>query len=58
MELTRITFPYILFISLVAVAAGVLNAWSRFALPAFTPVLLNLSFIAMAAVRAPWFDPR
>ena len=56
-ELTRITFPYILFMSLVALAAGILNTWSRFALPAFTPVLLNLSFIAMALFAAPWFDP-
>jgi len=55
--LTRITFPYILFISLVALAAGILNTWSRFALPAFTPVLLNLSFIAMALLAAPWFEP-
>jgi putative peptidoglycan lipid II flippase len=56
-ELTRITFPYILFMSLVALAAGVLNTWSRFALPAFTPVLLNLSFIGMALFAAPYFDP-
>ncbi len=56
-ELTRITFPYILFMSLVALAGGLLNTWSRFALPAFTPVLLNLSFIAMALFAAPWFDP-
>ncbi|MFA7268546.1 MAG: murein biosynthesis integral membrane protein MurJ [Sterolibacterium sp.] len=56
-ELTRMTFPYILFMSLVALAAGVLNTWSRFALPAFTPVLLNLSFIAMALLAAPYFDP-
>ena len=56
-ELTRITFPYILFISLVALAAGVLNTWSRFALPAFTPVLLNLAFIFMALLAAPYFDP-
>ena len=56
-ELTRITFPYILFMSLVALSAGVLNTWSRFALPAFTPVLLNLSFIGMALFAAPWFDP-
>ena len=55
--LTRITFPYILFMSLVALAAGVLNTWSRFALPAFTPVLLNLSFIGMALLAAPWFNP-
>lgn len=56
-ELTRITFPYILFMSLVALAGGVLNTWSRFAIPAFTPVLLNLSFIGMALFAAPWFDP-
>ncbi|GHU32392.1 putative lipid II flippase MurJ [Betaproteobacteria bacterium] len=54
-ELTRITFPYILFMSLVALAGGVLNTWNRFAVPAFTPVLLNLSFIAMALFAAPWF---
>lgn len=56
-ELTRITFPYILFMSLVALSAGVLNTWRRFALPAFTPVLLNISFIAMALFAAPWFNP-
>ena len=53
----RIIFPYILFISLVALSAGVLNTWSRFALPAFTPVLLNLCFIGMALFAAPCFDP-
>ncbi|MBI1904752.1 MAG: murein biosynthesis integral membrane protein MurJ [Rhodocyclales bacterium] len=56
-KLTRITFPYILFMSLVALAGGVLNTWSRFVIPAFTPVLLNLSFIGMALFAAPWFDP-
>ncbi len=56
-ELTRITFPYILFMALVAFSAGILNTWSRFALPAFTPVLLNLSFIGMALLAAPYFDP-
>jgi putative peptidoglycan lipid II flippase len=56
-SLTRITFPYILFMALVALAAGILNTWSRFALPAFTPVLLNLSFIGMALLAAPYFDP-
>ncbi|MDP2194879.1 MAG: murein biosynthesis integral membrane protein MurJ [Rhodocyclaceae bacterium] len=55
--LTRIVFPYILFMSMVALAAGILNTWSRFALPAFTPVLLNLSFIGMALFAAPYFDP-
>lgn len=56
-ELTRITFPYILFMSLVALAGGVLNTWSRFAVPAFTPVLLNVSMIGMALWAAPYFDP-
>lgn len=55
--LTRITFPYILFMALVALAAGILNTWSRFSLPAFTPVLLNLSFIGMALFAAPYFNP-
>lgn len=55
--LTRITFPYILFMSLVALSGGILNTWSRFALPAFTPVLLNITFIGMALLAAPYFDP-
>lgn len=55
--LTRITFPYILFMSLVALSGGILNTWSRFALPAFTPVLLNIAFIGMALFAAPYFDP-
>jgi putative peptidoglycan lipid II flippase len=56
-QMLRITFPYIFFISLVALAAGVLNTWSRFAVPAFTPVLLNVSFIVAAAFLAGRFDP-
>lgn len=56
-ELTRITFPYILFMALVAMSAGVLNTWSRFAIPAFTPVLLNIAFIGMALFAVPYFDP-
>ncbi|MDP3539339.1 MAG: murein biosynthesis integral membrane protein MurJ [Azonexus sp.] len=55
--LTRITFPYILFMSLVALSGAILNTWSRFALPAFTPVLLNVAFIGMALFAAPYFDP-
>lgn len=55
--LTRICFPYIAFMSLVALAGGILNTWSRFALPAFTPVLLNVAFIGMALFAAPYFDP-
>ena len=51
--MTRWMFPYILFMSLVALSAGVLNTFRRFAVPAVTPVLLNLSFIACAVWLAP-----
>jgi len=53
----RVTFPYILFISLVSLAGGILNTWKRFAIPAFTPTVLNLSFIGCALLAAPYFDP-
>ncbi|MDB5873945.1 MAG: putative virulence factor, partial [Ramlibacter sp.] len=53
--MTRWMFPYIGFMSLVALSAGVLNTWKRFAVPASTPVLLNLSMIAAAWLGAPWF---
>ena len=56
-ELLRITFPYILFISLTSLAGGILNTWSRFSVPAFTPALLNVSFIVFALWLAPYFDP-
>jgi putative peptidoglycan lipid II flippase len=56
-QLLRITFPYIVFISLVALAAGILNTWNRFSVPALTPALLNVSFIVGAAFLAPYFDP-
>ena len=51
--MTRIMFPYILFMSLVALAGGILNTWREFRVPAFTPVLLNLAFIAAAIFLAP-----
>jgi len=53
--MTRWMFPYIAFMSLVALASGVLNTWKRFAVPAATPVLLNLAMIAAAWLGAPWF---
>jgi putative peptidoglycan lipid II flippase len=56
-ELLRITFPYILFISLTSLAGGILNTWSRFSVPAFTPTLLNVAFIVFALWLAPYFDP-
>lgn len=54
--LTRWMFPYILLISLVALASGVLNTWSEFKAPAFAPVLLNLSFIGCAVLLSPHLE--
>ena len=53
--MTRWMFPYIGFMSLVALSAGILNTWKRFAVPAATPVLLNLAVIAAAWWGAPLF---
>jgi putative peptidoglycan lipid II flippase len=55
-ELLRLTFPYILLISMTALAGGILNAWKRFAVPAFTPVLLNLSLIGCAVYLSPMLE--
>ncbi len=55
-ELLRITFPYIFFISLVSLAGGVLNTFGNFSVPAFTPVWLNISFIIAVLFVAPYFD--
>ena len=56
--MTRWMFPYIGFMSMVALSAGVLNTWKRFALPAATPVLLNLCMIAAAWWGAPLLAAR
>ena len=56
-NLIRFTFPYLLFISLTSLFASVLNTWGRFAVPAFTPALLNISFIGSAIYLTPFFDP-
>lgn len=55
-EMLRITFPYLLLISLTALAGSILNTYGRFAVPAFTPVLLNLSLIGSTLLLTPWFD--
>jgi len=55
-NLLRITFPYILFISLVAFAGGILNSYQQFAVPAFTPVLLNVVLISATYWIAPMMD--
>ena len=54
--MTRFMFPYIGFMSMVALSSGVLNTYKRFAVPAATPVLLNISTIAAAWGLAPWFS--
>lgn len=56
-NMLRVMWPYILLISLVAFASGILNTYSRFAIPAVTPVLLNLSFIAGMLWFAHYFSP-
>jgi putative peptidoglycan lipid II flippase len=53
-NLTRLMFPYIAFMSMVALSAGILNTWRRFAVPAATPVLLNVCMISAALWGAPW----
>lgn len=54
-QMLRITFPYLLFISMMSLAASVLNSSGRFGLPAFTPVLHNLTMIAAMLWLAPRF---
>lgn len=56
-SLLRITFPYILLISLASLAGAILNTWNRFSVPAFAPTLLNLSMIVFALFAAPYFHP-
>lgn len=50
----RFTFPYLLFVSLTAFAGGILNTYGKFAVPAFTPVILNIVLIAFAV----WLSPK
>lgn len=54
--MTRIMFPYIAFMAFVALAGGILNTWRQFRIPAFTPVLLNLSFIGASLLVAPHLE--
>ncbi|WP_339511559.1 murein biosynthesis integral membrane protein MurJ [Pseudomonas sp. RL_15y_Pfl2_60] len=56
-DLLRVTFPYILLISLSSLAGAVLNTWNRFSVPAFVPTLLNVSMIVFALFLTPYFDP-
>ncbi len=55
-DLLRVTFPYALFISLASLVGAVLNSYQRFAIPALSPVLLNLAMISAALAAKAWFD--
>jgi putative peptidoglycan lipid II flippase len=55
-DLLRITFPYLLLISLTAFYGSVLNTYGQFAIPAVTPVLLNFCLIVATLYFTPWFD--
>ena len=55
-DLLRITFPYIFFISMASLAGAVLNSYQRFFVQAFTPVWLNISFIVAALFFAHYFE--
>ncbi|MEX9253051.1 murein biosynthesis integral membrane protein MurJ [Pseudenterobacter timonensis] len=56
-QLLRITFPYILLISLASLVGAILNTWNRFSIPAFAPTFLNISMIGFALFAAPYFHP-
>jgi len=55
-DLLYITLPYLLLISLTAFSGGILNTYNRFAVPAFTPTLLNVAMILSCLLLTPWFD--
>ncbi len=56
-DMIRITFPYLLLISMTGLAGAILNSYDRFVIPAATPVLLNVVLISSALLAAPYFDP-
>jgi len=55
-DMLRITFPYLLLISLTAFSGAILNTYDRFAVPAFTPVLLNISMILSAIYLSEYLE--
>ncbi len=56
-RLLHVTFPYLVFIGLVGLAQGILNAFDHFFLPAFHPILYNLALLTGALVLTRFFDP-
>jgi putative peptidoglycan lipid II flippase len=55
-EMFRISFPYLFLISMTAFSGAILNSYDRFAVPALTPALLNISLIASALLLSPYFN--
>ena len=55
-DMIRVTFPYLFLISMTGFCGAILNSYGRFAVPAFTPVWLNVSLITAALVAGPWFE--
>lgn len=55
-QMLRITFPYLFFVSLVAYTGSMLNTFGKFAIPSFTPVLLNICMIGAALLASPHFE--
>lgn len=55
-DLVKITFPYLFLVSMTGFAGAILNSYDRFAVPALTPVILNMCLIAAAAFVSPYFD--
>jgi putative peptidoglycan lipid II flippase len=55
-EMLRLTFPYLLLISLTAFAGSILNSYGKFAAPAFTPALLNIAMIGCVLFLAPHLE--
>jgi putative peptidoglycan lipid II flippase len=53
-EMLRITFPYLLLISMTALCGAILNSYGRFAVPAITPALLNISLISCSFLLVPY----
>ncbi len=54
-EMLRITFPYLLLVSLTGFAGAILNSYGQFAAPAMTPIFLNITLIASAVLLSPYF---
>ncbi|PCH62754.1 MAG: murein biosynthesis integral membrane protein MurJ, partial [SAR86 cluster bacterium] len=55
-EMFRITFPYLLLISMTALSGAILNSYDRFMVPALTPALLNVSLISCALLLSPYLS--